>query len=283
MVFTNFLKKKYKITTNRNLCLSNPISLNEKFQWYKINYRTPLMTICADKYAVREYVTECGLGHLLNEQYGVYDSFEEIDFSKLPEEVYIKCNHTSGINALVHKHNLDVYTKKELNEYFNKGLRHNYYWETREWAYKNIKPKLICEKFLVSKNDNPLIDLNFFCFSGKVHLIYYNVGLADDKGRHSEGNRAILDEDFRYIKGAYTKMKIIDEKDVHLPNNMEQLKEYAERLSRPFPHARVDFFVINGSVYFGEITFYSASGFMFLKPNELYDKLGKVFDLDYCC
>ena len=276
-----YLKLRYKARLGLDLDLENPSSLNEKFQWYKLNYREPLMTKCADKVTAREYVQECGLGHLLNEQYGVYDTFDEINFEELPDTFFLKCNHGSGSNILFRKSNMSEERKEELKTDLQKQLKTNYFWHGREWAYKDIVPKIICEKYLKSETDTPLIDLNFFCFNGSVELIYYNVGLADkETGKHSKGCRAVLNSSFEYMENAYTQMECLKKEQVFLPDNMDELKQYAEILSKPFPHARIDFFVIDGRAYFGEITFYSASGFMFLKPDEIYNKLGECFKLE---
>lgn len=276
-----FLKKKYSIFTGKKPDFLYPVRLDEKFQWYKMNYRVPLMTVCADKAEVREYVRACGLEKILKEQYGVYNSFDEIDFLALPEKFYIKCNHGSGMNALIDRTDLTDDKMKTLQYYFQKMLRRNYYWETREWAYKNIKPQIICEEYLESKNGKPLVDLNFFCFSGKVKLLYYNVGLADERGKHSEGKRAVFNEKLRFIENAKTRMEPLKKDEAVLPECIQMLYEYAERLAKPFPHARVDFFYINDRPYFGEITFYSASGYMYLEPKSLYDSLSDDFQVGY--
>lgn len=274
-----FLEKKYYVLTGKKLDLLHPVGLDAKFQWYKVNYRNSLMTACADKVMAREYVKFCGLEKLLKKQYGVYDSFEKIDFSILPEKFYMKCNHSSGMNALIYKETLTDDRIKHLQSYFSKGLKHNYYRETREWAYKNIEPKIICEEYLESQDGTPLVDLNFFCFDGKVKLLYYNVGLADKNGKHSEGKRGIFDEKLRFIENGITQMTPLKEEEAVLPECIQILYEYAERLAEPFPHARVDFFYVNDRPYFGEITFYSASGYMYLEPKSLYDSLSEEFNI----
>lgn len=270
-----YLKNLYKLRAGKKLDLSHPTELNAKFQWYKLKYRNPLMTKCADKVRVREYVKECGFAYLLNEQYVVCDSVEDINFNKLPDVFYIKCNHSSGANMLIKKSELTNEKKIELKEYFEKALNKNYYIQNREWAYKDISPQIICERYL--KSETPLVDLNFFCFNGKFKMLYYNIGLADDLGRHSVGHRAVLDQNLNIIDNAYTQMERLVREKVSLPSNIQELINCAETLSKPFPHARVDFFITSEGTYFGEITFYSASGFMYLKPDELYDELGKCF------
>lgn len=275
---TLFLKLQYKVNEGKEANLDNPTNLAEKFQWYKLNYRDPLMTKCSDKVLVREYVTACGMNEFLNEQYGVYNSFEEIDFESLPEVFYLKCNHGSGSNALIRKKELNENRYNELRREFNGELKKSYFWKNREWSYKNITPKLLCEKCLGMER-GPLIDLNFFCFEGKLELIYMNIGLADENGKHSVAHRAIFDNNFNYLEDAHTHMPSLNKTEAVLPPNIERIKEKAELLAKPFPHARVDFFYADNRYYFGEITFYSASGYMYVEPKELYDRLGECFKI----
>ena len=275
---TKWVKKWYYLKTGNEIDLENPKTFHEKMQWYKINYHDPAMPLLADKNAVRQYVESKGLQKLLKEQYGVYDRFGDIDFQKMPDVFYLKTNHGSGANEIIRKK--DTRQIAKARRFFDAQLRKNYYWKYREWAYKDITPKLICEDYLGGTGDDPLVDLNLFCFYGKVRMIYYNVNLADQEGKHSDGKRAVFDENMNYIKGAKTQMEVLPEEECIGPSDMEEIIRYAECLAADFPHVRVDFFYIRQKVYFGEMTFYSAGGDMHLEPPELLEKLNQYFDID---
>jgi hypothetical protein len=248
------------------LNLENPQTFNEKLQWYKLYYHDNLMTQCSDKYLVRDYVKKCGLSHILTPIYSVYEKVEDISFETLPDECFIKCTHNSNGNILWRKNeslNDVIFIKKKLN----RMLKNNAYYSSREWSYKNIKPRIICEKLLKSDDSNGLVDYNFFCFDGKPKLVMYNIGLSDEKGEHSIGKRAVLDMNFDPIN-ITTSMNPLDSKFIKKPNNFSDMIKYAQVLSKPFPHVRVDFFYVNGEIRFGELTFYSAGGYVKLEPKK---------------
>lgn len=258
--------------------LENPKDIEQKMQWYKLYYRIPLMTQCCDKYAVRKYIESIGMGKYLIRLYGVYNTFEDIDFSIMPDKIYVKCNNGSGYNAIVRKNELNRFLRKKYRNYFASGLQKNYYDIGREWAYKNIKPKIVCEEVLES-DVHKLVDFNFFCYNGKCRMIYMNIGLADENGHHSLAKRAVFDENLHHLNYIKTQMLILEQTQAVLPGDIMQIVKDAELISEPFPHARIDFFYIDGKYYFGEITFYSASGFMNIEPREFVNTMGEWFDL----
>ena len=124
-----------------------------------MNNRDSLLTICSDKYKVRDYVRQHGLGHILTKLYGVYNNADDIDFDKLPAKAFIKTNHGSGTNILWDKNNpFDI---GKFRKRFNAALKRNYYWQSREWNYKNIEPKIIIEEALEDKENNYLKNIGF--------------------------------------------------------------------------------------------------------------------------
>lgn len=274
-----FLKRQYQLKTGISLNLENPKTFNEKLQWYKIHYQNPLMTQCADKVKVKEYVKRCGLQEYLVENYGVFDKFSEISLDRMPDEFFLKCNNGSGLNCLIKKKNITPKIWKKLEHEFTGYLHQNYYWRNREWAYKEIKPKLLCEQYLKPEDGEPLIDLNLYYFHGQLKIIYMNVGLADGNGRHSKAQRAIFDEHLEYIPEAKTQMDNLPTDKAKLPAGTADIVEKGRILAEPFPFARVDFFYVNKRFHFGEITFYSAAGYVYLEPQSLYDMLGESFDI----
>lgn len=270
-----FAKIVYKENTGRKLDLKNPTTFNEKLWWLKLNNRDPLLTICSDKYKVREYVKSCGLEHILTKLYGVYDNAEDINFDELPPKAFIKTNHGSGMNIIWDKNkpfNISKFRKK-----FNKALKQNYYWQSREWNYKNIEPKIIVEEFL---EDSPFVDYKFMCFDGKVKLVFAEIGICDADGTHNPfSKRNVYDRNFNYLNIKVGREQF-DKSLISKPKNFDKMIEYAEILSKPFPHCRVDLYNINGKIYFGEITFYHGGGYQKITPVEWDKRMGDWINLN---
>lgn len=267
---TYWLKKRVRIN------LDNPLSFNDKIQWYKLYYRDPLMTKCADKVKVHEYIKECGLEHILTKQYGVYKTPDDINFDDLPDECFIKCNHNSAGNY--HWNRISRPDISFVRKKFKRMLSINQYSLSREWAYRDIEPRIICEKYLQSKSANSFVDYNFFCFGGEPKIVMYNLGLCADNGDHADGRRAVLDTGFNLLDMT-TSVEPLKQEEVHRPNNFDEMLEYARILSKPFPHVRVDFFHVDNEIHFGELTFYSGSGFGSFYPEKWQQKMGEWFVL----
>lgn len=272
------LKFLYYLSVGEKLDLENPKKLNEKIQWYKLYYRDDLMTICSDKYLVRDYVKDVGLEHILTPIYGVYEDPNLIEFEKLPDECYIKCTHNSNGNYLWKKSD-DIDQDKIIRK-FSKMMKNNAYYSSREWGYKNIEPRIICEEYLKPKNNSSLVDFNFFCFNGVPRLVMYNVGLSNEKGEHTLGKRAVLDPEFNPLN-VKTSMGELDFNSITKPSNYDQMLEYAKVLSKPFPFVRVDFFYFNEEIRFGELTFYSGGGYGKYTPDEWQYIIGDWFELPF--
>lgn len=270
------IKLKYYLKTGRKLDLNNPKTYNEKIQWYKLNYRVPLMTQCADKVRVRQYVESCGLSKILTEQYGIYESPYEIDFDNLPNECFIKCNHNSAGNYHWKRENNP--NIEDIKRKFSRMLSINQFALSREWAYKNIRPLIICEEFLRASSSEEFIDFNFFCFNGEPELVMYNLELCAENGDHADGKRAVFNKDFKPVDMT-TSVEVLPYDSIKKPPNYDEMLEYARVLSKPFPHVRVDFFLVDGVIHFGELTFYSGSGYGEFYPECWQDIMGDWFVL----
>lgn len=255
--FTNdelYTKMRYYENTGLNLNLKNPTTFNEKLSWLKINYRTPLMTKCSDKIEVHDYLHEIGLSHLSNPIRGVYDTAEEVPFSEMSGKFFIKCNHVSGTNAFFDSNKSSNFNRKRFNKEFNKALKENYYYQSREWNYKNITPKILVEDFIESQSK--LADYRFFCFHGKVKLVFVDIETASEDGKHNpNAKRNIYDEQFNLQDFTVGRVNF-DESLVKKPNNFQLMVEYAEKIANPFIFCRVDLYNNDGEIKFGEITFY---------------------------
>ncbi len=262
-----FIKKKFKVNMGYDLDLNNPQTFNEKLQWLKLYDRKPIYTTMVDKYAVKDYVANIIGKEYIIPTLGVYEKFEDIDFSKLPNQFVLKCTHDSGGLVIVKdKSKLDIEKAKKK---INRCLKRNYYYSNREWPYKNVKPRIIAEKYMVDESGYELKDYKFFCFDGKAELMF----IAKDRGlRDEEIKFNFYDMNFNFLH--FTRGHPNFSGDTQKPKSFDKMKELAEVLSKNIPHVRIDFYDINGQIYFGEITFFPASGLMPFKPSEWDKKLG---------
>ena len=273
-----FAKLKYKENTGKSLRLENPTTFNEKLWWLKLNNRDPLLTVCSDKVKVREYVKECGLEHILINNYGIYNKAEDINFSTLPDRFYLKCNHGSGTNMIYDKNK--VFNLEYFREKFNNALKKNYYLQSREWNYKNIVPKIIAEEIISNEKNKLLIDYRFLCFDGTVKMIFLDIETAATDGSHNPyARRNVYDKDFNILNIKVSREQFNDVQ-IKKPENFAKMVEYAEILSKPFPFCRVDLYNIDGRIYFGEITFYPGGATQMIEPSEWEVKMGSWIDLN---
>lgn len=269
-----YVKVLYRVRTGKKLNLKSPARFNEKINWLKINYRTPLHTLAADKYAVREYVKKIVGPEILIPLLGVYDDFDEIDFSKLPEKFILKATHGSGWNMICTDKNSFDYKKARRN--FKLWIGVNFYHTSRSWEYKNIPPRIVCEE-LLSDMSGDLADYKIHCFSGEP--VYVQV-VSDRQSKTKKTTQAFFNHNWNkqeFIRGVYP----MTEKDVRKPDNLELMLQTAKQLSTSFPYARVDLYSCNNKVYFGEITIHPSSGMGQFKPNKYDLEWGEKIQLDW--
>lgn len=251
----SYVKLYFRLNLHRKLDLKNPKCLNDKLQWMKFNYRFPLQTIVSDKYAVREYVAEKIGTEYLIPLLGVWDNFEKIDFDKLPEQFVLKCNHDSGGLAIcTNKKDFDINGARKKIE---RSLKSNFYWIGREYQYKNIIPKIICEQYITEDGSVPE-DYKIYCFNGIPDAILVC------KGRFSKGSHKaqyyFYDHNWNFLP--YNKGdNVNNDPKVEKPKNLDKMLEIARKLSKDFIFARIDLYNIDGKIYFGEITLSPNSGF----------------------
>lgn len=261
-----YLKILYEKIIGKKLNLTSPQTFNEKLQWLKINDRKDLYTTMVDKYDTKKYVA-----NIIGEEYiiptlGIYDKIEDIDFEKLPNEFVIKCTHDSGgVVICKDKNNFDI---KKAKAKINKCLKKNYYYIRREWPYKNIKPRIIIEKYMQDSKNDDLIDYKIMCFNGKVKCSFICLNRRSKTGLNVD----FYDADWKKMpfERHYKNSNIITPK----PEQYDKMVELSERLSQNIPFLRVDFYEINGKIYFGELTFFPGSGMEEFTPDEWDKKLG---------
>ncbi|WP_245940325.1 ATP-grasp fold amidoligase family protein [Winogradskyella pacifica] len=255
----------YEFYTGKKLDLENPIEFNAKLQWMKVFYHPKILTQLVDKYAVRAYVEEKIGAQYLNDIYGVYDKPEDIPFDEFPAKFVVKATHTSSHNLIVtDKTNLN---KEKALKSFRKWLNKNQYYRIgQEWAYKDVPPRLIVEKFLKNDEENSLIDYKFYCFSGTAKFLEVHLDRADNH------KRGFYDFDFKPLPYRYVSLEKSISSDIKKPSNLEEMIKFAEILAANFPFVRVDFYSIEGKTIFGEMTFYPSDGRKDFIPEE-YNKI----------
>lgn len=259
----------------RKLNLTEPKRYSEKIQWYKLYYRNPNMPKCADKWSVRQYVSRHGLESILNDCYGVYDSPEDINWEELPNSFVIKDTLGSGGRSMIFvedKSKLDIAkAKAKMLEWISTPINKKNL--GREWVYEKRKHRIIIERILAGNANGDLPDYKFFCFDGQVFCSYM---MQNYTKHHDLGELGFFDRDFKLLPVHRTDFKPIS-KQPEKPVNYEMMIKYAEVLSKEFPHVRVDFYNINGTIIFGEMTFFNASGYVSFKPDEFDYEMGAQF------
>lgn len=267
-----YVKYYYEYYTGKKLDYDNPVEFNQKISWYKVFYHPSILNQLVDKYAVREYVKEKIGGQYLNECYGVFDKPSDIDFDALPESFVLKGVHGYGFNLIVPKKSeLNVTKAKfKLLKWYNKN---QYYRGGMEWAYKDIKPRFILEKYLSEFDKGSITDYKFYCFDGKPKFVEVHLD------RNQNHQSAFYDLEFNKLPFRDVPEKMWIKHKVEAPSNFEEMKEVAETLADKFPFVRVDMYSINGQIIFGEMTFYPADARDDFYPEEYNKIIGDYFKL----
>lgn len=264
------IKKQFKKRLGREVNLENPTKYNDKLQWLKLNWYDPKATLCADKYEVRKIVNDTIGEEYLNELIAVYDSVEEIDVDKLPNQFVLKGTHGSGFNIIC-KDKTTMDWKQQFKK-MRRWMRLNYYYEKLEWVYKDIKPRIVCEKYLEDKVTRELRDYKFFCFDGEVKLIQVDFDRFDvHKRNFFDLDWNYLDVSIKYPNDSKTK--------IEKPEKLSKMIDLSKRLSEKFNHVRVDFYSHNNIVVFGELTFFHGSGMEKFYPDEFETIMGSWMKL----
>ncbi|WP_280770892.1 ATP-grasp fold amidoligase family protein [Salipaludibacillus daqingensis] len=267
-----YLKIKFKLRMGKKLDLQNPKTFNEKLQWLKLFDHNPEYTKMVDKYEVRKYIERTIGKQYLIPLIGVYNNYHEIDFSNLPNQFVLKPNHTSG-DVFVCKDKSEIDFNKLKNE-INKWLKLRYYWNHRELPYKNVTPKIVCEKYLVDESSTELKDYKFLCFNGIVKCFY--VGAKRNK---EDGGTYANYYDLNWVSLPFELHFPRSENKIDKPMNFNKMVKLAEKLSKDTIFLRVDFYEVNGELYFGELTYYPGSGFGLLTPVSYDYELGSWLEL----
>ncbi|MBD5454882.1 MAG: glycosyl transferase [Lachnospiraceae bacterium] len=269
-----YLRIMYRFKTGKKLNLDHPQTFNEKLQWLKLYDRRPEYTVMVDKFEAKKYIAD-----KIGEKYiiptlGVWDKFDDIDFELLPDQFVLKCTHDSGgLVICQNKRDLDIEkTRKKIT----RSLRNNYYYVFREWPYKNIKPRIIAEKYMADGNKIVPEDYKVYCINGepKYIVVFHN--------RFSE-NKALCETVYdtnwipqRFSLDEHFAVSYITEDK---PECLKELLNICKILCRDIPQVRIDFYIIEEKIYFGEMTLYTASGLQKMIPEEMDEVIGKMVQL----
>lgn len=259
----------YKEKMNKKLNLVNPQDFNEKIHYLLIYKYGNMQTKCTDKYLVRKYIKEKGLKEILPKLYGVYDCFENIDFSTLSNQFVLKTNHSCGdVFICTDKKNFDIESAKNV---LNRKLKQDYAKKKLEYHYSKIVPKIICEEYIDDGYDKAPKDYKFFCFNGKV----YSILVCSNRSVKVEQNWY----DIEWNELNYTTDEYKNDIKHKKPKNLDRMVEIAETLSSDFNFVRVDLYNVNGKIYFGELTFSPAAGFIRFVKQEILDEYGGLIEI----
>jgi hypothetical protein len=266
---------QFRAYTGKKLNWKNPRSFNEKTQLLKLyDYKTWYSDIC-DKVEVRKYVSEKIGDKYLIPIIAVFNSVNEIEWDKLPKQFVLKCTHDSGTTVVcTDKATLDI---EESKRFLARRMKKNYFYLHREYCYKNIKPRVVCEEY-ISENGTTPNDYKFFCFHGVVQLIQV------DTDRFTDHGRLTLLPNFEpapfHIDRQYLRPDLSIKKAVEKPANFEEMMELSRILSKGFKFIRVDLYSVGSAIYFGELTFYQNAGYEHIYPDSYNDWMGDLLDLN---
>lgn len=268
-----YIKFLHRVYCHQKLDLENPKTFSEKCQWMKLYYHNPLLNTLVDKHEVKKYVADKIGTEYVVESYGVWDRFEDIDFDKLPNQFVLKCTHTSGYFAVCK--DKKTFDKKAACKFLTKGLTHNYYYLLREWAYKDVKPRIIAEKYMDSLLKEDTLEYKLTCMNGEVKFVTICSGIAH--GEYSDRHNDHFTKNWERLNwyARYTPTG----KDFKKTPEIEKIIELSEILAKDLSQVRADWYIHNGKIYFGELTFYTWGGWPKFTPVEWDAKLGSWWKL----
>lgn len=268
-----YLQHVFKAHMGECLRLDNPITFNEKVQWLKINYRNPSFTKMVDKYEAKCYVERLIGKEYIIPTYGIWEHFDEINFDQLPDSFVLKCTHDS--NSVVICRDKSKSDKSRAGKLLESRLKYNHFYRGREWAYKDVPPRIIAEMLLEDKKTPFLTDYKLFCFNGVPKLIMTARGSRDNE---NEMVRRMYDTEWNILDiGMHGKPAVLDAEPK--PQNLEKMIRISAQLSQNIPLLRVDLYEVTGRLYFGELTLYHSCGFEEFVPKEWDKKLGEMINL----
>lgn len=274
-----YIKRKFKAKLGYDINLKNPQTLNEKLNWLKLHDRKPLYTQCADKYAVRSYIKEKIGEEYLVPLFFMTQNPKDITIDSLPDEpCVIKTNHDSGgVHIIKDKNQVNF---SQLQKALKKSIKRNYYYNSKEWQYKDIEPKIIVEKLLNGNEGELPYDYKVHCINGKARMIQVDLGRGTDHHHRNWYDINWNREPYRWSsKKGKDKYTHPAKEDVQKPLCLDEMIKISEKISTDFIYVRIDWYEVNGKLFFGEITLHHDSGFRPIEPKEWDLKLGQMLTL----
>lgn len=273
-----YLQLRYYLEMGQKLNFKNPKSFTEKIQWLKLYNRKPEYTTMVDKYAVKEYVANKIGREYIIPTLGVWDRPEDIDWDALPNQFVLKTTHGGGGGGVVICKDKTTFNRQEACNKLQRSLNSDIYLNYREWPYKNVPKRIIAEKFMIEsgpqKAEGDLADYKFYCFNGEP--TYCQV----IRDRRTKETIDFYDMEWNHMPFVGLNPKVCNgETPVLRPTNLNTMIDICRMLSKDIPFARVDLYVIDNKEYFGEITFFPASGIGKFEPKEWNEKLGDLINL----
>ncbi len=265
-----YAKIYYEYYHGKKLDLKSPEAYVEKLQWLKVYFHPPILNQLVDKYEVRSYVEEKIGNSYLNDLYQVCDNFDEIDFEALPESFVVKGTHGSNMHMVV-KDKRKLNRRKLKFQVFKWKRKNLYYLSGQEWAYKNVRPRIIVEKFLEDAN-RELLDFKLFCFNGEVKFIQVH--------KLFDGNKCLAHFDLNWNKLDVTSQDMKSYKgEVEKPKNLKEMIELSSKLADKLPFVRVDLYDVDNQILFGELTFYPSDARKNFFPESFNKKVAEYLIL----
>lgn len=265
-----YLKMVYFCRMHKKLNLDNPVSFNEKIQWLKLYQHNPQYIKMVDKFEAKKIASVVIGDEYVIPTIGVWDSFDNIDFSTLPNQFVLKCTHDSGgLVICKDKSKLNI---SDARKKINNCLKRNYYWYGREWPYKNVKPRIIAEPYMENKDVSELLDYKVFNFNGEPRLIQV------DYNRFKSHKKNLYKPDWSFMNISINYPNDPNHQ-IEKPAKLDTMLELSRKLSKGLPFVRTDFYCIDEKIFFGEITFFPGSGFMTFDPEKMNTILGKQINL----
>lgn len=267
-----YLKIKYYYALGKRLDLKNPKTYNEKLQWLKLYDRNPIYTIMVDKAEAKNYVTSIIGDEYIIPTLGVWDNFDDIDFDELPDQFVLKCTHDSG--GLVICKDRKEFDREEAKRKIESTLKQNYFYNGREWPYKNVKPRILAEQYMEDIKIGELRDYKFFTFDGDPQMVLVCSNRFSTDGLKED----FFDKNWQHmnIRRPTNRNSLVE---IPKPTQYEKMVKLVTTLSKRIPFVRVDFYEINHKVYFSEMTFFPMSGFEGFVPEQWDLKIGEKLNL----
>ena len=267
-----YVELQYRYITHHKLNIDNPKRYTEKLQYLRLYVypKNPLVSKCAGRVGVRDYLKEKGLEEYLIPVYGIYDKFEDIDFDKLPNCFVMKCSHGCAMNYICYDKSKIDYTA--LKKKFNKWLKTNYGKKTVELHYSPIKPQIIIEKLMLDNGELPT-EYKIHVFNGEAKSLYVVTG----RGKDIRYNNYYID--WTPFDGSQFNGWKKTDYPLKKPANFENMALLSEKIAKDFPFVRVDLYNINGKIYFGEMTFTPAKGTLILDDDNADFEMGEWLNI----